>query len=44
MSMISARKKSDRGTDLLLWVSAMRENAEQAGLTMRIVVARPENR
>ena len=37
MAIVSARKKRDSGPDLLLWVSAMRENAEQVRLSMRII-------
>jgi len=38
MAFIFARKKRDNGADLLLWVSAARQDAERAGLTMRIAV------
>lgn len=37
MALVFARKKRDSGADLLLWVSATRHDAEQIGLSMRIV-------
>jgi hypothetical protein len=37
LAIVFARKRRDSGADLLLWVSATREAAEQVALTMRIV-------
>ena len=43
MAIVSARRTLDSGANALLWVSARRQDVDQVGLEMRIVV-RPDDR